>query len=91
MSAFPSLDYANPLWTPTNGNLTYTATTDCYLVGHVLWTNNIKINNVLISRAAHSGDVYWENGGTFSMLKLTQGDVVTLGGVADTIHVFAEN
>ena len=67
----PILDYAHPLHTFSTGNLTYTATKECYLCG-TIYNKSITINNNKVFQAS-----------TVSILvpitKISTGDVVTMG------------
>ena len=98
---FPSLDYGNylhvfstsaPSGIPSGASygLTFTATKDCYLVGHVYSRTILSINGVPIAQSHNGGGSVWENGGTPAILKLTQGDIVSVTDSTEMLHVFAE-
>ena len=78
----PSLDYSNPLHTFTTGNLTYTATKECYLVGTSYGNaaRNISINGTPIVDTSIGGV-------TFINAKLTSGDTVTASVQQASLHV----
>lgn len=98
---FPSLNYTNYLHVFTSSapsgkpsgasyGLTFTATKDCYLVGHVYSNTTLSINDVPIAKSHNGGGSVWENGGTPAMLKLTRGDTVSVTASTEMLHVFAE-
>lgn len=78
----PNLDYSNPLHTFTTGNLTYTATKDCYLVGTSYGnaSRTISVNGTKIVDTSIGGV-------TFINTKLTTGDVVTTSVQQTSLHV----
>ena len=86
----PTLDFANPLHTFSSGNLTFTATKECYLVGELYGIgstrNTASINNTLILAGMNSSSSGFYCGSIFT--KLSAGDVVTLTDACDTLHVF---
>lgn len=82
--ANPSLNYTTPLHTFNSGNLSYTATKECYLFGSVAQAINVKINNTLITSTPNVG-------GTVLLIpqtKLLAGDIVTLSDTAGALNVF---
>lgn len=83
------LDYANPLHTFTAGNLTYTATGDCYLFGE-LWSasgnNELSINGVTYYRGYYQSPEISDTPVVYP-IKLKAGDVVTVNSYANLLHV----
>ena len=90
--AMPTLNYTTPLHSFTNGNLSYTATKECYLVGDSKCGDPgyVKINNtqIAVSYAHHGTSGYTYDNSISIMLKLTAGDVVATSGDAPSLHVF---
>lgn len=87
--AMPNLDYANPLHTFGNGQNTYTATKDCYLVGlfypNTAGTSGLSINNTVISLGWLASG--YANVSPQIFLKLSAGDTVTANGNSSSLHV----
>ena len=81
--ANPSLNFTTPLHTFSSGNLTFTATKDCYLFGikPALSGGNININGLVIPATTQNPEQY------ISPLKLTTGDVVTCSVAMPNLHV----
>jgi hypothetical protein len=86
----PNLDYGNPLHTFSSGNLTYTATKTCYLMGGIESTANsattVSINGTLIVSVA--GSAGRPAMSTPSLIKLNAGDIVTVNTAINQLHVF---
>ena len=88
----PILDYANPLFTFTSANTTFTATGDCYLFGGIGTGNSrLLINNSEVfyyTRGSSSSG----NTIVFPCTRLKSGDVVSLSSVDNktTLSVFKE-
>lgn len=95
--AMPILDYANPLHTfdnPTPSQsghgLTFTATSDCYILGSLsgIATDTISINGTPViqpTTSAYTGDTV-----VVPLIKIKTGDVVVVGVANSYLHVFAE-
>lgn len=86
----PKLDFRNPLHSFTSGNLTFTATKDCYLVGGSTGnsTATIAINSTIIGESHnYSGaqNAWWTSG-----IKLSSSDIVTVSSALPNLHVFEE-
>ena len=81
------LDYANPLHTFTTGNLTYTATEDCYLVGtlYASSSNTLTINGVSYFRGYYANSVPTDC--CIVNLKLKAGDIVAVEQQTPLMHV----
>ena len=91
----PIFDYANPLHSFTTGNLTFTATKECYLCGTVgsygsyPYTGDVTINGTLVMRSQSSAQgAVVINGLGNGLFKLKAGDVVQTNGVQESLHVF---
>lgn len=88
----PTLDYSTPLHTFSSGNLSYTATKECYLVGDSKCGDpgQLKINGFQIfeSFAHHGSSGYTYDNSSFIFLKLTAGDIVTVSSTANGLHVY---
>ena len=90
MSVLPSLDFANPLHTFSAGNLSYTATEECYICGSltgnstgvILFINSQKIANGQIISSYVVTDMY------ISPLRISAGDVVSVDHVSDYLKVY---
>lgn len=82
-----ALDYSNPLHTFSSGNLTYTATKDCYLVGGTPNTGNTTITVNGCTIAGHASTTGW---GFIGPLKLKSGDTVTTTVAQAELHVLQE-
>lgn len=78
----PALDFANPLHTFSSGNLSYTATQECYLCGDVNGGGIVNINGVGIQGSLANVYTY------ISPLKLSAGDIVTTTTTLSRLHVF---
>lgn len=83
------LDYANPLHTFTTGNLTYTATGDCWLVGAIYGSNSdnrLTINGIEYFRGYHdSGSMITD--AVIQPLKLKKDDVVSVRIESPLLHI----
>ena len=92
--AMPNLNYSTPLHTFSGGNLTFTATKDCYLMGHIFNNNAnlapLKINDTVIVNKSHGthGEFGALNDLFIPLTKLTSGDIVTVGQESLGLHVF---
>lgn len=83
----PSLNYSTPLHTFSTGNLTFTATKECYLFGEMpvqSGLNQLSINNTVI--AITNGSV--NSHAMIPLTKLNSGDVVTVTIQTTSLHVF---
>lgn len=79
----PNLNFTTPLHHFTAGNLTYTATKECYFAGSFNSSNGtITINGT--NYVNTSGMIY------ISPLKLSVGDTVVLSTTATNLYVFEE-
>jgi hypothetical protein len=81
MSALPSLDFANPLYTFDSTHLSYTATKDCYLYGNIgtsggaVQNGTVTIDGTLVFKAT------WNASDCIALLPITKiksGSTVTL-------------
>lgn len=89
----PSLNFSNPLHTFNSGNLSYTATKECYLAGSMHYggsvgAHKISINGTIyavsVTIGSEDGDVY------IPPLKLNSGDVVVASAPFVELHVYEE-
>lgn len=78
----PTLNYTSPLFVFDSNHTTFTATKECYIIGNLaggsgVVTGTLTINNTLVA----SGKM-WGQGNNISLplLKLTVGDILTVGG-----------
>lgn len=94
--SMPALKWSSPLHTFSSGNLTFTASKDCYLYGSVRAevTSNIrvKINNTIVLNGSIVGS---GSGIALSTImvpctRLRSGDTVTVDAACDNLHVFEE-
>lgn len=92
----PALKWVSPLHTFSSGNLTFTATKECYLYGcvraEITSNTRVKINNTMILNASIVGN---GSGSALSTIMvpcttLKSGDTVTVDAVCDNLHVFEE-
>ena len=83
--SMPTLNYSNPLHNFTSGNLTFTATKECYLTGTVVAGSAItgNINNANIIYNGSSGVT-----GFIPPIKIMSGDVVTVSAACANLYVF---
>ena len=83
--SMPTLNYLNPLHNFTTGNLTFTATKECYLTGTVVAGSAItgNVNNANIIYNGSSGVT-----GFISPIKLMNGDVVTVSAACANLYIF---
>lgn len=87
----PALDFANPLYTFSNTNTSYTATKDCYLCGTCTNSSqdgSLMINGTVIVRSGNNSSIL--PGKYIPPIKLTAGDVVTHNFVnlGNELHIF---
>lgn len=84
------LDWAHPLHTFTDNNLSYTVTEDdCYLCGQtygVTPDNHIYINDTIIAVAFSTPNFYLQL--TIPPIKLSKGDIVRVDNPMTILHVF---
>ena len=97
-----ALDFANPLYSFSSTNLTYTATEDCYLFGNISTAGTtatdsaytLSIEGVELSHAFIPGTVTKSTFGAFiGPIKLVAGQTVTItlsSNVYCNLHVFKE-
>lgn len=88
--AMPILNYTTPLHTFTTGNLTYTATKECYLYGKLGEAGaSVTVNGTHVEQygAVITANNYWNN---VPLLKLKAGDVVVSSAAATNLYVFEE-
>lgn len=85
----PNLDYANPLYTFKENQLSYTATKECYVCGSIITSGStntsLLINNTAVARnVAETCPVF------VSPLKLKAGDIVSVTNTVgnETLHVY---
>lgn len=84
MGGLPTLNYTTPLWTPSAGVTSYTATKECYIVGSLQGTNAwMKINAV--TYFTNASDIR-----QFVLIKLSAGDTVSLSWAMPDLHVCEE-
>jgi hypothetical protein len=84
----PTLDYAHPLHTFSSGNLTYTVSQDCYLVGcNVLAGNsvNVSIDGLTIGHSESSSSS--QSDSQEFQHHLAIGQVVTVSAQASYLHI----
>ena len=98
----PALDYGNPLFTfdfTDASKKTYTATKDCYLYGTITGmtagtyaTNELYINDILVTSAKSYDSGGWKSDNVTVFLKLSKGDAVRIASNSKNavMHVFAE-
>ena len=81
----PILDYAHPLHQFTSGNLSYTATGDCYLLGYNRDTGaGVEINGTRINDTGSNENT------TIGPLKIGSGDTVVCTSAVNGLRVFTE-
>lgn len=89
----PALDFANPLHTFSSGNLSFTASKDCYIYGTLTGStsaNSLTINNTSVAGSAISGG----SGGTgqtnvmIPVTKISNGDVISVTSASSNLHVY---
>lgn len=87
----PTLNYTSPLHTFSSGNLTFTATKECYLAGTLTTVNN-QVNTLSINSTQVATSYFNDtNGVSYTnniFYKLSAGDVVAINQAAGTLHVF---
>ena len=91
-SGFPTLDYANPLFT-FSGTLTYTATKDCYMDGQLTGNGNtLYIDNTIIAQSRIDGGHDYASGYDQPVIlrKIHAGQVVRVSSAAPNLHIFEE-
>lgn len=83
----PTLDIGNPLHTFTSGNLSYTCTQECYLMGGTPNTGNttITVNTTVIAGHASTTGMLF-----VPPIKLRSGDTVTVAAAQAELHIFKE-
>jgi hypothetical protein len=98
----PTLNYSSPLHTFSTGNLSYTATKECYLLGTLAngsqqTANTLKINNVSVAtnnvgdwRYPSNYSAVQATSSNVSLLKLSAGDTVSVAVACPELHVFEE-
>lgn len=98
--SMPTLNFRNPLHTFSSGNLTFRATKECYIsgatgtVGAFASNCTISINGTII--ATPNTVIYGSgSGGAVGIsyvppIKITSGDIVTVGTASPNLHVFEE-
>lgn len=84
----PNLNYSTPLHDFTTGNLSFTASTECYVSGDVLAgsegaVNTLTINNTVITRTTSAVLGYY-----IPPIKINAGDVVAVTQASQYLHVF---
>lgn len=84
----PSLNYSTPLHTFSSGNLSYTASKDCYLFGSITKGNVLINNNVRVQFSLTQPNVA-EITGTIPIepIKLSAGDSVTCSTAMTYLYV----
>ncbi len=91
--ANPILDFANPLHAFTAGNLTFTATKECYLYGTLTGSTTSNILTINTTTVAASG-ISGGSGGTgqtavmVPITKIKSGDIVTVNSNSPNLHVY---
>ena len=92
--SMPILNYANPLHTFSAGNLTFTATKECYIAGNLGPTGAACILTINGTNVAYNGYVTLtpDNRLTpyISPIKIKNGDVVTVNSESAYLHIFEE-
>ena len=94
-AGMPTLDFANPLHTFSSGNLTFTATKECYLLGSIHTsvsagssTVTVKINNTEVYAVYAEFTAVGSNSNCVPLTKLKAGDVVVLSSAQGRLHVY---
>ena len=86
----PTLNFASPLHSFTSGNLTFTATKDCYLCGSVMYVgtaggHTVKIDGTIVidvlGLSSNAPRSY------IPPLKITAGQVVTCSDAFANLHI----
>lgn len=77
-----TLDYANPLHMFSTGNLSYTATQDCYIYGPLANTRTLKINGTTVQVTGQDKvqSIY---------LKLSKGDTAIINVADENLKVYS--
>lgn len=93
--SMPVLDYANPLHSFTSGNLSYTTTKECWLVGSIpdnsASSTTIKVDGTTVGGTYnHVQGQAWVTSGNGVCLKLASGSTVVVSVASDYLHVFKE-
>lgn len=87
--SMPILDFANPLHNFTSGNLSYTATQDCYVCGSLVTNGGtLKIDGTDVALASNNAAAGMSF--PYVQIKLKAGQVVATTAVENYMHVFAE-
>jgi len=89
----PVLNYTSPLHTFSAGNLSYTATKECYICGTMspksTDLNTLTVNGTVIAQAQQGGtnNVYGVRN-YVAPLKIKAGDIVAVVGACNYLHIF---
>ncbi len=90
-ASMPTLDFASPLHTFSSGNLTFTATKECYLAGSLTTVNN-QVNTLSINGTNVASSYFNDTNGVSYInnifYKLSAGDVVIITQASGPLHVF---
>lgn len=93
MSAIPILKYSAPLHTFSSGNLSYTATKDCYLLGSFPNANNkcdITIDGTLVISNEHLMVGSVRQPKISPIIKIKSGSTITVSVAAPNLHIYEE-
>lgn len=93
MSAIPILNYSAPLHTFSSGNLSYTATKNCYLLGSFPGTNNkcdITIDGTLVLSNENLMNGNIRQPKVAANIKIKSGSTITVSVAAPNLHVYEE-
>ena len=83
----PNLNYTTPLHNFSSGNLSFTATKECYLCGSISGSGayTVNINGTALFTTAWSNTLY--NSKSIPCMKLNAGDTVTVGNAMNNLFV----
>ena len=86
-STMPTLNYTTPLHNFSAGNLTYTATKECYLVGTILAGSGGAKNSIKINNKEYVGTSSSLTGYYVPPLKLSASDSVNVTSASVDLYV----
>ena len=95
MSTIPLLKYSTPLHTFSSGNLTYTATKDCYLLGTFPTATadsraEVTINGIVVVSNGYNKAGNIRQPQTTPIIKIKTGDVVVASRTCEHLHIYEE-
>lgn len=89
-NTMPALDFGNPLHTFSAGNLSFTATKECYICGSVTFsgngTNSLSINSKAYAFAVRSSGAI-DTPAYISPLKISAGDIVAVTAECPQLYI----